>query len=71
MAYEKKEYTTALYNFEQAIKLDPEFPKAHYSLAILLMNKDARNALEKDPQPESKKSIRRNEKTNKSNKRKT
>jgi len=68
LLYEKKEYTTALYNFEQAIKLDPKFPKAHYSLAILLMNKDARNALEKDPQPKSKKSIRGNEKTNKANK---
>ena len=67
----KKEYSTALYNFEQAIKLDPKFPKAHYSLAILLMNKEARKVLKKDPQPKGKQSIRSNEKTNKANKRKS
>ena len=43
-------------NFEKAIELNPSFSRAHYNLAILLMNKEATVAIKKDQKFQRRKS---------------
>jgi superkiller protein 3 len=58
LLYHNKDYSNALHNLEKAITLDPTFSKAHYSLAVLLMDKNAKELVQKGTQAEKKKKTR-------------